>query len=84
MTGTITQFMGFEWIGTERLDTDSSSYRRCIAFWKNALLLAIAEEPQGRITERADKNYSTQVYYEMDIGATRMTSNGVVECLCSE
>lgn len=83
MTGTITQFMGFDWIPSERLDTVSSE-RRCLAWAKMALLLGVAEEPQGRISERSDKNYSTQVYYEADFGATRMVTNGIVAVLCSE
>jgi hypothetical protein len=83
MIGEIQSFMGFNWIPTERLGT-ASSERRCIAWAKNSLLLGVAENPQGRISERADKNYSTQVYYEMDIGATRMQGDGVVEVLTTE
>jgi hypothetical protein len=83
MIGEIQSFMGFNWIPTERLGT-ASGERRCIAWAKNSLLLGVAENPQGRISERADKNYSTQVYYEMDIGATRMQGDGVVEVLTTE
>lgn len=83
MAGTLTQFMGFTWIPSERLLT-SSGERRCISWARNSLLLGVAENPQGRISERADKNYSTQVYYEMDIGSTRMDETGVVDMLCSE
>jgi hypothetical protein len=83
MIGEIQSFMGFNWIPTERLGTTGGE-RRCIAWAKNSLLLGVAENPQGRISERADKNYSTQVYYEMDIGATRMQGDGVVEVLTTE
>jgi hypothetical protein len=41
-------------------------------------------EPAARITERPDKNYSTQVFYSMSAGATRMQENGVVEIACVE
>jgi len=84
MEGKVDKFMGFTWVNTERLGVDSSSDRRCIAWAKNSLALAVGEEPSGRISERADKNYSTQVYMSMDIGATRMDETGVVEILCSE
>jgi hypothetical protein len=84
MTGTITEFMGFTWIPTERLLLDGSDDRRCIAWAKNSLLLAIGKEPSGRISERADKSYSTQVFMSMDIGATRLDETGVVEVLCEE
>lgn len=81
MTGDIKTLFGFEWIQTERLAVDSNSDRRCIAWARNSLALAIGEEPSGRISERADKNYSTQVFMSMDIGATRMDETGVVEVL---
>ena len=38
----------------------------------------------ARITERADKNYATQVFYSMSIGATRMQEVAVVEIDCQE
>ncbi len=83
MTGDIDTFMGFKWIQTERLAATGSA-RRCLAWAKNSLLLGIGLEPRGRISERPDKSYSTQIYYEMDIGATRMDETGVIEILCSE
>jgi len=81
--GTISSFMGFEWVHSERLGTTSSE-RNCFSWAKNCLLLGVAENPTGRISERADKNYSMQVYYEMDLGSTRMESTGVVNMLCTE
>lgn len=84
MTGQIDTFLGFTWVPTERLAVNGSSERRCIAWAKNSLALAIGEEPSGRISERDDKNYSTQVFMSMDIGATRMDETGVVEIQCTE
>lgn len=84
MSGTVTDFMGFTWIPTERLGVDSSSNRRCIAWARNSLALTMADEITTRITERDDKNFSTQVFMSMDLGATRMDETGVVEVLCSE
>lgn len=81
MSGDIKQFLGFTWIQTELLGVDSSSDVRCIAWAKNSLALAIGEEPNGRISERADKSYSVQVFMSMDIGATRMDETGVVELI---
>jgi hypothetical protein len=80
MAGEVSTFLGFTWVHTERLlsyGTDT----RCIAWAKNSLALAIGEEPNGRISERADKNYSTQVFMSMDIGATRMDETGVVDVI---
>ena len=47
-------------------------------------MLFRSEDVISRIGERADKNYSTQVYAEMDIGATRMEEACCVEIKCLE
>ncbi len=83
MTGTISQFMGFEWIPSERLSTTSGE-RDCIAWARNSLLLGLAANPEGKIDVLPTKNYSTQVFYAMDIGAVRMDGTGVVNMLCTE
>ncbi len=81
MSGEIDTFVGFKFVQTELLNVDGSSDVRCIAWAKNSLALAIGEDVNGRISERDDKNYSTQVYMSMDIGATRMDETGVVEVI---
>lgn len=58
--------------------------RRCFAWAKDGLLLALGQDIQTRISERDDKNYSTQVFASQDIGATRMEEVKVVEVLCNE
>lgn len=82
--GKIDKFMGFVFKRTERLLTDTNSYRRVMAWAKSGICLGIVEDVIARVGERADKNYATQVYTEMDIGATRMEEVKVVEILCSE
>jgi len=67
--------------GSQTLATGA---RRCIAWAQDGLLLATAKDVTGKISERADKSYSTQVYACMGIGATRMEENKVVEVLCKE
>ena len=44
--------------------------------------LAIGSEPSVKISERDDKNYATQVFVSMAIGATRMQEElvGYIEC----
>jgi hypothetical protein len=37
-----------------------------------------------KISERADKNYATQVFCSMSIGGTRMEEARVLEILCAE
>lgn len=81
--GQLNSFCGFNFIRTERLSYTSPA-RTCLAWSKNSLLLAIGQDAKAKITERADKNYSTQVYYSMSIGATRMDELGVVDIQCDE
>lgn len=80
--GSIDSFLGFKFIRSERLP-NASSIRDCIAFQKKGLLLAVGMEPNIRIDERADKNYSTQVYASFVMGATRMEEERVVKVRCA-
>ena len=79
--GQINDFMGFRFIKSTLLSADGTdtAATNCYAFAQDAIVLAISEEPTVRISERDDKNYSTQVYVEMSIGATRVEGPAVVE-----
>jgi len=76
--GELDTFCGFKFIRTERLPT-ASSVRTCYAWSKNSMLLGIGTDIVTRVSERADKNYATQVYAGMSIGAVRMDEKGVVK-----
>lgn len=82
--GEIDSFLGFTFKQIERLPIDANSYRRVIAWAKDGLLLAIGQDTKAQISERPDKNYSTQVFYSQSIGAVRMEEKKVVEVLCLE
>lgn len=82
--GKITAFMGFNFIHTERLDTDGSSYRRVPAFAQSGMHLGMWNDISTMISERDDKGYSTQVYVKGTFGATRTEEGKVVEIKCSE
>ena len=43
-----------------------------------------ADTVQTKISERADKNYATQVFLSMSIGATRIEEEKMVEIACTE
>jgi len=85
-TGTINSFLGFEFIMSTRLnkDTTYATDRLVFAFTEDAIKLAIGKDVSAKISERADKSYSTQVYYAMDLGATRMEESKVVQIPCNE
>ena len=82
--GEVDTFVGFKFIVSNRLNTDSDGNRQVIAFAGDGIKLAVGKDVTGRIDERADKSYSTQIYYCMDIGATRMEEEKVVEIACQE
>ena len=82
--GEINSFVGFQFIVSNRLNTDGSGDRQVIAFASDGIKLAVGKEPAARIDERADKSYATQVYYCQSVGATRMEEEKVVEIACSE
>lgn len=81
--GDIDTFVGFKFIVTNRLGT-SNGARNCFAWAEDGLLLGVGKNVTSRIEERADKSYSTQVYYCADFGATRMEEAKVVQIECSE
>ena len=85
-TGTINSFLGFEFIMSTRLnkDTTYTTDRLVFAFTEDAIKLALGKDVSAKISERADKSYSTQVYYSMDLGATRMEEEKVVQIPCNE
>ena len=82
--GKITAFMGFNFIHSERLDVDGSSYRRVAAFAKSGMHLGMWNDISTMISERADKGYATQVYVKGTFGATRTEEKKVVEIKCAE
>lgn len=82
--GKITAFMGFNFIHTERLDTDGDTYRRVPAFAQSGMHLGMWNDISTMISERDDKGYSTQVYVKGTFGATRTEEGKVVEIKCSE
>jgi len=84
VAGQVDTFMGFKFIRTERLGLDSNSDRQVLAFCKSGIGLAVGSDVSTRISERADKNYATQVFLSMTIGATRVEDEKVVEIACNE
>jgi len=84
--GEINTFMGFEFkrVSSSMLAVDTNDLRKCICWAQKGLGLAIASDVKTRISERADKNYSTQVFASLGIGATRVDEDRVVEIDCDE
>jgi len=80
--GEINTYLGFTWIHSERLTTDANSDTQVIAFQEDAIGLGIGRLRETRITEESTKNYATQVWSYLDMGAVRIEDEAVVEIAC--
>jgi len=79
--GKIDTFMGFKFLRSTRLPADDTdvSATHCFAFAQDAIVLAVAEEPNVSIDLRPDMLNSTQVFSTLSIGATRVEGPAVVD-----
>jgi hypothetical protein len=84
--GSVNSFLGFDFIMSTRLNKDAThtSDRLVFAYTEDAIKLGIGKDISAKISERADKSYSTQVYYCMSLGAVRMQEEKVVQIPCHE
>lgn len=81
MDGKPVKYYGFNWVLTERIPLSGSDDR--VIFWtKRGLALGIGRDITTRIDQRPDKNYATQVFANMTIGATRLEEARVGSILC--
>ena len=81
--GNVDTFLGFKFIMSNRL-TKSGNIRKCFAWAEDGIKLAVGKDVMAKIDERADKSYSTQVYYCATFGSTRMEEEKVVSISCDE
>jgi hypothetical protein len=88
--GEVDTFLGFKFIVCNRVTfpyglTSVAANFRSIPVWcRSGVVLALSKDISTRISERADKSYSTQVYASMGIGATRMEEAKCVQILVTE
>lgn len=99
--GQIDTFMGFKFIRTQLLPTETATYnattgavdsgggsladaRRCLAWAGDGVVLAIGRDMEAKIEKLPTKNYATQVFARMTVGATRLEESKVVEVVCKE
>lgn len=84
VSGDIDTFMGFKFIHTEGLDVDGSSYRMCPFWVPSGMHMGMWNGLETKIDERADKEYTVQVFMRMTIGACRTQEGKVGRILCTE
>jgi hypothetical protein len=83
--GRLNSFLGINFVHSERLDTDGSSYRRVPVFAKSGMHLGIWNDITTDISQRKDlKGLPFQSYVYMTVGATRLEEEKIVEIKCAE
>lgn len=80
--GEMDTYLGFKWVHSERLTTDSNSNTQVFCYQEEGLGLGIGRLRETRITEESTKNYATQVWSYLDMGAVRIEDVKVVEIAC--
>ncbi len=82
-TGKVDGLCNFKFIVSTRLPVDGSGYRRCFAWQKSGMALAIAKEPTVDVTQRKDKRGQPwQAYLATSMAATRLENSKVTEIKC--
>jgi len=86
VNGSLDTFYGFKFVWTTEVTVASGTgIYTCYAWGPGAILLAVGQDDYGfnaRVEERADKNYSTQLFNSMFIGCTRMDEDRIVKIEC--
>ena len=82
-TGQVDGLVGFKFIKSTRLPLDGSGYRRCFAWHKSGMGLAVAKNPTFDISQRKDKRGQPwQAYLSLSMAGTRLENEKVVEIKC--
>ena len=80
--GMMVKYHGFNIISTERIGVDASLDHKVLFLARGGLKLGVGKEITTRIDPIPGKNYSTQVWAGMTIGATRMEEARVGYIAC--
>lgn len=83
--GEVDTFLGIKFVRLHpSLLPKSGNNRSCLAFARQGLLLALAEDVVVDIGPRRDKRNSTQIYVCASFAASRMWEEKVIKVLCDE
>ena len=83
--GQTNYFAGFQFIRYEGMETTGSGtglVEKVLAFHPQGLAFCSWEEPITEIERRSDKSFVPYAYFEMDIGATRVWEEMVIQIDC--
>ena len=77
-TGYLPNFMGFNWIVSNRLNVPLANQLDCFAFTKKAMGLHVAGDISSRVAERPDMSFAWQVYMYLSMAAVRVEDEHIV------
>ena len=79
-TGFLPNFLGFDIIVSNRLTTATTDIQ-CAAFTKRAMGLHVATDIEASAAERPDMSFDWQLYCKIDMDATRVEDEHIVQVL---
>jgi hypothetical protein len=77
-TGYLPDFLGFNWIVSNRLNVPAADQLDCLAFTKRAIGLHVAGDIATRVAERPDMSFAWQIYLMMQMAAVRVEDEHIV------
>ena len=80
--GEVDTFLGFKFIRTERIVTNTGNRKWVIAAAKGSIGLGIAQGDMVRVAEDPAASFALRVYLERTLGAVRVEDKGVVALDC--
>jgi hypothetical protein len=83
-TTSVKPFLGVNFIHSELMADDGGTARRCPMWVASGMAVGFWNDIKTRVDERPDKDYATQVFIELSMGATRVEEKKIVEIQCTE
>lgn len=77
-TGYLPNFLGFDWIVSNRLLSPATDEINCLAFTPKAIGLHVAGDIASRVAERPDMSFAWQVYLMLHMAAVRVEDEHIV------
>lgn len=78
-TGYLPNFLGFDWVVSNRLNVPAADQIDCLAFTPKAIGLHVAGDITSRVAERPDMSFAWQVYLMLHMDAVRVEDEHIVK-----
>lgn len=77
-TGYMPNWMGFDWIVSNRLNIPSAGEIDCLAYTEYALGLHVAGDIRARVAERPDMSFAWQIYLMLNMDTVRVEDEKMI------